>query len=138
VQEVVGSNPASLTKFLTELQPAKLYQGGIWSPKWAPSLHLRQYIPSIDFSKNSRFTIPQGPPRTVNPTFWAYSGTMNASVKQQVRTWSISRLVEYARNPRKNDSALDRPCGSIREFGITEVPVMLCDEWTSAQGKAFR
>jgi DNA modification methylase len=79
--------------------------------------------------------------------------------------WPIDRLIFYARNPRKNDAAVDRMCGSIREFGfkipvlarsdgevvdghlrlkaarklgITEVPVILCDEWTPAQVKAFR
>jgi hypothetical protein len=83
----------------------------------------------------------------------------------RIEVWPIERLVEYARNPRKNDSAVDRMCGSIREFGfkipvlarsdgevvdghlrlkaarklgITEVPVILCDEWTAAQVKAFR
>jgi DNA modification methylase len=71
----------------------------------------------------------------------------------------------YARNPRKNDAAVDRMCRSISEFGfkipclarsngelidghlrlkaarkvgLTEVPVILCDEWTPAQVKAFR
>jgi len=79
--------------------------------------------------------------------------------------WPVARLVDYARNPRKNDGAVDRMCASIREFGfkipvlarsngdvvdghlrlkaarklgIAEVPVMLCDEWTEAQVKAFR
>ena len=83
----------------------------------------------------------------------------------QVQIWPIDRLVFYARNPRKNDSVVDRMCSSIREFGfkipvlarsdgevvdghlrlkaalklqITEVPVILCDEWTPAQVKAFR
>src|SRR6476659_3582408 len=83
----------------------------------------------------------------------------------QTQIWSIERLVFYTRNPRKNDAAVDRMCGSIREFGfkipvlarsdgevvdghlrlkaarklgITEVPVILCDEWTAAQVKAFR
>jgi hypothetical protein len=83
----------------------------------------------------------------------------------EVQTWPIDKLVFYARNPRKNDAAVDRMCGSIREFGfkipvlarsngevvdghlrlkaarklgITEVPVILCDEWTEAQVKAFR
>src|SRR5881227_503654 len=83
----------------------------------------------------------------------------------QIQTWHIDRLVFYARNPRKNDAAVDRMCGSIREFGfkipvlarsdgevvdghlrlkaarklgITEVPVILCDEWSPAQVKAFR
>ena len=89
----------------------------------------------------------------------------------EIQLWSIDRLVFYARNPRKNDSAVDRMCSSIREFGfkipvlarsdgsvvdghlrlkaarklgswpggdITCIPVILCDEWTDAQVKAFR
>lgn len=79
--------------------------------------------------------------------------------------WPIARLVFYVRNPRKNDHVVDRMVESIREFGfkipvlarsdgevvdghlrlkaakklgITEVPVILCDEWTPAQVKAFR
>jgi DNA modification methylase len=82
-----------------------------------------------------------------------------------IEIWPIGRLVEYPRNPRKNDAAVDRMCASIREFGfkipclvrgdgeivdghlrlkaarklgITEVPVILCDEWSQAQVKAFR
>src|SRR5258708_26596295 len=84
---------------------------------------------------------------------------------ERIEYWEIGRLVEYARNPRKNDAVVDRMCASIREFGfkipclvrsdgevvdghlrlkaahklgITEVPVILCDEWTPAQVKAFR
>jgi DNA modification methylase len=89
----------------------------------------------------------------------------------QIQTWPIDRLVFYARNPRKNDAAVDRMCSSIREFGFkipvlarndgevvdghlrlkaarrlgtwpggdtTAIPVILCDEWTPAQVKAFR
>ena len=83
----------------------------------------------------------------------------------QIQIWPIDRLVFYARNPRKNDAAVDRMCSSIREFGfkipvlarsdgevvdghlrlkaarklgITEVPVIHCDEWTPQQVKAFR
>src|ERR1700745_3660979 len=83
----------------------------------------------------------------------------------QIETWPIDRLIPYIRNPRKNDSAVDRMCASIREFGfkipvlarsdgtlvdghlrlkaarnlqLTEVPVILCDEWTEPQVKAFR
>ena len=83
----------------------------------------------------------------------------------EIQTWPTDRLVFYARNPRKNDGAVDRMCSSIREFGfkvpilarsdgevvdghlrlkaarklrISEVPVILCDEWTPAQVKAFR
>src|SRR6266700_2146777 len=89
----------------------------------------------------------------------------SAPIEQQIEMWRIERLVEYPRNPRKNDSAVDRMCASIREFGfkipclvrsdgevvdgqlqlkaarklgIPEVPVILCDEWTPAQVKAFR
>ena len=74
--------------------------------------------------------------------------------------------MEYPRNPRKNDKAVDRMCGSAsassdsrfrclvavdgevvdghlrlkaaRKLGIAEIPVILCDEWTPAQVKAFR
>jgi DNA modification methylase len=83
----------------------------------------------------------------------------------RVEHWPIERLIPYARNPRKNDAAVDRMAASIREFGfkipvlarsngdvvdghlrlkaamklgIAEVPVILCDEWTPTQVKAFR
>src|SRR5258708_13662002 len=83
----------------------------------------------------------------------------------QIEFWPIDRLVFYARNPRKNDAAVDRMVASIQEFGfaipvvarssgevidghlrlkgarklgIIEIPVLLCDEWTDAQVKAFR
>ena len=82
-----------------------------------------------------------------------------------VEMWPLDRLVPYEKNPRKNDSAVDRMCASIEEFGfkipclvrsngevvdghlrlkaahklgIAEVPVILCDEWSPAQVKAFR
>src|SRR5438477_7715258 len=88
-----------------------------------------------------------------------------ASQQWQIQIWPIDKLVLYARNPRKNDAAVDRMCSSIREFGfkipclvrgdgevidghlrlkaarklnITDIPVILCDEWTPAQVKAFR
>jgi hypothetical protein len=56
---------------------------------------------------------------------------------RHIESWLIHRLVEYPRNPRKNDGAVDRMCGSIREFGF-KIPVILCDEWSPAQVKAFR
>src|SRR6204780_5919957 len=89
----------------------------------------------------------------------------SSSAAQNMQLWPIKRLVESPRNPRKNDAAVDRMCGSIREFGfkipclvrsdgevvdghlrlkaarklgITQIPVILCDEWTPAQVKAFR
>jgi hypothetical protein len=42
----------------------------------------------------------------------------------EVQTWSIDKLVFYARNPRKNDAAVDRMCSSIREFGF-KIPVLV-------------
>jgi hypothetical protein len=75
----------------------------------------------------------------------------------RIEIWPIERLRPYPRNPRKNDAAVDRMCDSIREFGfkirclvrgdgeivdghlrlkaaqklgITEIPVILCEEWT--------
>lgn len=89
----------------------------------------------------------------------------DASSQTLVQHWDIARLIPYARNPRKNDSAVDRMCASIQEFGfkipvlarssgeivdghlrlkaakklgITEIPVILCDEWTEVQVRAFR
>jgi hypothetical protein len=83
----------------------------------------------------------------------------------KVEQWPIERLIEYARNPRKNDAVVDQMAGAIREFGfripivaksdglvvdghlrlkaarklgLTEVPVALADELTDAQIKAFR
>ena len=79
--------------------------------------------------------------------------------------WPLERLIDYARNPRKNDHAVDRVAAAIREFGfrvpiiaksdglvvdghlrlkaakklgLETVPVMLADDLTDAQIKAFR
>src|SRR5574344_1969639 len=90
----------------------------------------------------------------------------STSIKtQQLEHWLVSDLIEYARNPRKNDHAVDKVAAAIREFGfrvpilaksdktvvdghlrlkaakklgIETVPVMLCDDMTDAQIKAFR
>jgi len=83
----------------------------------------------------------------------------------KVETWSIDRLIPYARNPRRNDEQVDRMASAIKEFGfripivaksdgslvdghlrlkaaqklgLKEVPVALADELTEAQVKAFR
>ena len=79
--------------------------------------------------------------------------------------WPIERLIDYARNPRKNDHAVEQMASVITEFGfripvvakstgelvdghlrlkaarrlgLTTVPVVLADELTDAQIKAFR
>lgn len=83
----------------------------------------------------------------------------------KTETWPLERLIDYARNPRKNDHAVDRVAAAIREFGfrvpivaksdglvvdghlrlkaarklgLAEVPVVLADDLTDAQVKAFR
>jgi len=79
--------------------------------------------------------------------------------------WPVSRLVPYAGNPRKNDDVVDRMCASIREFGfripvlalsngtvvdghlrlkaalklgLEDLPVLLADDLSEAQVRAFR
>src|SRR3954468_17108686 len=83
----------------------------------------------------------------------------------QLKMWPLARFTHYSRNPRKNDHVVDRMISSIREFGfkvpvlarssgevvdghlrlkaaeklaLAEIPVILCDDWTDAQVKAFR
>ena len=83
----------------------------------------------------------------------------------QLHQVSIDKLIPYSHNPRKNDHAIERMVASIKEFGfkipvlarsdgevidghlrlkaakklgMTEVPVILCDDWSTAQVKAFR
>lgn len=90
---------------------------------------------------------------------------MTDDVKLEIEYWDIDRLIPYARNPRKNDAAVPKMAGVIKEFGfkvpivaksdgsvidghlrlkaaqmlgLKEVPVVLADEWTPAQVKAFR
>jgi DNA modification methylase len=46
-----------------------------------------------------------------------------AQARHEIQTWPIDRLSLYARNPRKNDAAVDRMCTSIREFGF-KIPVL--------------
>lgn len=35
-----------------------------------------------------------------------------------IEQWPIVKLIPYARNPRKNDHAVERMAASIREFGF--------------------
>lgn len=82
-----------------------------------------------------------------------------------IEHWPIERLQDYAGNPRKNDHAVERVAVAIREFGfrvpivarstgevvdghlrlkaarsigLETVPVVLADDLTEAQIKAFR
>ena len=79
--------------------------------------------------------------------------------------WPTSRLLPYARNPRKNDHAVEQMASAISEFGfrlpivakstgeicdghlrykaalhlgLEQVPVILADDLTETQIKAFR
>ena len=87
------------------------------------------------------------------------------NVNPKIMLWPIERFIPYAKNPRKNDGVVDQMIASIQEFGfkipmlarsdgevvdghlrlkaaqrigLRELPVILCDEWTPAQVKAFR
>lgn len=83
----------------------------------------------------------------------------------KVQYWAIERVKEYARNPRKNEAAVDAVVASIREFGwqqpivvddkgvviaghtrlkaarkldLAKVPVLVAEDLTPAQVKAYR
>jgi len=83
----------------------------------------------------------------------------------EIQHWDIERLSAYERNPRKNDHAVEKVAQAIREFGfripiiakssgevvdghlrlkaakhlgMSEVPVLLADDMTDVQVKAFR
>jgi len=49
---------------------------------------------------------------------------MPTATSLEIQIWAIDRLVLYARNPRKNDAAVDRMCSSIREFGF-KIPCLV-------------
>ena len=84
---------------------------------------------------------------------------------EKIEHWPTSRLIPYARNPRKNDHAVEQMAGAIREFGfrlpiiakstgeicdghmrlkaaqhlgLEQVPVILADDLSETQIKAFR
>ncbi len=86
-------------------------------------------------------------------------------LKLKIEYWPIEKLLPYARNPRKNDDAVDKGASFIKEFGFSvpvlvqsdgtiidghlrlkcakrldmkEVPVCVRDDMTSTQIKAFR
>jgi DNA modification methylase len=91
--------------------------------------------------------------------------TAKKTAEWTIQFWPLDKFKPYDRNPRKNDQAVDRMCEMIKEYGFkipvlvlssgevvdghlrlkaatklatTEVPVLLCDEWTPAQVKGFR
>ncbi len=90
---------------------------------------------------------------------------MTPTTDLKMEQWPIERLTPYARNPRKNDDVVDQMVGAIQEFGfripvvvrsdgtvvdghlrlkaarrlgLTTVPVVLADDLTDTQIKAFR
>ncbi len=89
----------------------------------------------------------------------------NINSNLKFKTFKTADLVEYARNPRKNDEVVDKMVGCIKEFGfripivaksdgtvvdghlrlkaarklgLSEVPVVIADDLSEAQIKAFR
>lgn len=86
-------------------------------------------------------------------------------MSEKIIEMELEKLIPYARNPRKNDHAVDRIASAIREFGfkvpviaksdgtvvdghlrlkaaqklgMEAVPVLLADDLSDAQIKAFR
>jgi ParB-like chromosome segregation protein Spo0J len=84
---------------------------------------------------------------------------------QKIENWPLDKFIQYARNPRKNDHAVDKIAAAIKEFGfrvpiiaksdglivdghlrfkaakklgLKTIPVMLADDMTEHQIKAFR
>lgn len=84
---------------------------------------------------------------------------------QEIELWPLAKLIQYTRNPRKNDHAVDKLAAAIKEFGfripilaksdglvidghlrlkaaiklgMDEVPVLIADDLTETQIKAFR
>lgn len=83
----------------------------------------------------------------------------------QIESFDVEKIIPYARNPRKNDHAVDQVAAAIKEFGfrvpmlvksdgslvdghlrlkaakklgLETVPVVFCDDMTETQIKAFR
>lgn len=83
----------------------------------------------------------------------------------KIEQWKPEKLIDYARNPRKNDHVVERVAAAIKEFGfrvpiiaksdglvidghlrlkaarklgLDKVPVVLADDMTDTQIKAFR
>lgn len=90
---------------------------------------------------------------------------MNIKPEMSVQHWPLSKIKEYEGNPRKNDHAVDQTAAAIKEFGfrvpviaksdgtmidghlrlkaarklgLKTIPVVLADDLTEAQIKAFR
>lgn len=90
---------------------------------------------------------------------------MFENLRMTLQYWPIEKLLPYARNPRKNDHAVEKGASWIKEFGfrvpilaksdgsisdghlrlkcaqrlqMKEVPVLLTDDMTDIQIKAFR
>ena len=86
-------------------------------------------------------------------------------MSEKIIDMELDKLIPYARNPRKNDHAVDKIAGAIREFGfkvpviaksdgtivdghlrlkaaqklgMEAVPVLIADDLNDAQIKAFR
>jgi ParB-like chromosome segregation protein Spo0J len=44
-------------------------------------------------------------------------------MKYKIEYWPTESLIDYAKNPRKNDHAIDRMAAAIKEFGF-RVPIL--------------
>ena len=55
------------------------------------------------------------------------------SQKMQVQWVNLDKLIPYARNPRKNDSAVSKTAGSIKEFGWKQ-PIVVDKDYVIVAG----
>ena len=50
-----------------------------------------------------------------------------------VENWPVTRLIPFARNPRKNDEVIDKMVEAIKEFGF-RIPIMARSDGTIVDG----
>ena len=95
---------------------------------WGAGHNVRRDAPQPDRIRDRKTTgkASSGPgpasPVSAHP-FTPTTGRVLSPPALQIQSWPIDRLIFYARNPRKNDAAVDRMCSSIREFGF-KCPVL--------------
>lgn len=60
-------------------------------------------------------------------------GTIMTEISLQIQNIPTDKLVEYARNPRKNDDVVDKMIACIKEFGF-RIPIVAKSDGTVVDG----
>jgi hypothetical protein len=58
---------------------------------------------------------------------------LNLHYPTKSRICPVDRLIPYAKNPRKNDSAVEQMCASIKEFGL-RIPCLVRTDGQGVDG----